>query len=76
MVNIGLGNIKGAITGPCRAIRPQHASRYLAAYEYRYNRRFDPAAWFPLAAIAAKTAPKPYKSHLAGTSRQSSSGMG
>ena len=40
-VNIGLGNIKGAITGTCRAIRPQYAARYLAAYEYRYNRRFD-----------------------------------
>ena len=65
-----LGNIKGAITGTCRAIRPQHASRYLAAYEYRYNRRFDPGRMVPaLAAIAAKTAPKPYKSHLAGTSR-------
>ena len=69
-VNIGLGNIKGAITGTCRAIRPQHASRYLAAYEYRYNRRFDPGRMVPaLAAIAAKTAPKPYKSHLAGTSQ-------
>src|SRR5271157_2265806 len=69
-VNIGLGNIKGAITGTCRAIRPQHASRYLAAYEYRYNRRFDPGRMVPaLATIAAKTAPKPYKSHLAGTSR-------
>ncbi len=69
-VNIGLGNIKGAITGTCRAIRPQHASRYLAAYEYRYNRRFDLARMVPaLATIAAKTPPKPYKRHLAGTSR-------
>ena len=40
-VNIALGNIKGAIAGTCRAIRPRHAALYLAAYEYRYNRRFD-----------------------------------
>ena len=30
-VNIALGNIKGAITGTCRAIRPRHAALYLAA---------------------------------------------
>ena len=40
-VNTGLGNIKSAITGTCRAIRPRHAARYLAAYEYRFNRRFE-----------------------------------
>ena len=40
-VNIGLGNVKGADHGTCRAIRPRHAALYLAAYEYRYNRRFD-----------------------------------
>lgn len=68
-VNIGLGNIKSAITGTCRAIRTQHAARYLAAYEYRYNRRFDLPRMIPaLAEIAAKTTPKPYKSNLAGTS--------
>jgi hypothetical protein len=68
-VNTGLGNIKSAITGTCRAIRTQHAARYLAAYEYRYNRRYDLPRMIPaLAEIAAKTAPKPYKSHLAGTS--------
>lgn len=68
-VNIGLGNIKGAITGTCRAIRPQHAARYLAAYEYRYNRRFDLGQMVPaLAKISVKTAPRAYKSHLAGTS--------
>ena len=40
-VNMALGNIKGAIAGTCRAIRSPHAALYLAAYEYRYNRRFD-----------------------------------
>ncbi len=40
-VNTGLGNIKSAITGTCRSCRPQHAAHYLAAYEYRFNRRFE-----------------------------------
>lgn len=62
-VNTCLGNIKGAITGTCRAIRKQHAGRYLAAYEYRFNRRFDLPKMIPsLAAAAAKTGPKPYRS--------------
>ena len=59
-VNTGLGNIKSAITGTCRAIRPRHAARYLAAYEYRFNRRFELDKMVErLAAVAAKTAPKP-----------------
>jgi transposase-like protein len=59
-VNTCLGNIKGAITGTCRAIRSQHAGRYLAAYEYRFNRRFDLPKMVPaLAAAAANTPPKP-----------------
>ncbi len=40
-VNIGLGNIKSAITGTCRSFDGQHTDRYLAAYEWRFNRRFD-----------------------------------
>jgi len=59
-VNTGLGNIKSAITGTCRAIRPRHAARYLAAYEYRFNRRFELDKMVErLAAVAAKTAPQP-----------------
>ena len=70
-VNIGLGNIKSAITGTCRAIRPKHAARYLAAYEYRYNRRSDLGRMVPgLAKISSQTTPKPYRRRLAaGTSR-------
>jgi hypothetical protein len=60
-VNVCLANIKGAITGTCRAIRGRHADRYLAAYEYRFNRRFDLPKMVPaLAKAAAATAPKPY----------------
>ena len=40
-VNTCLANIKGAISGTCRAIRQRRAGRYLAAYEYRFNRRFN-----------------------------------
>ena len=59
-VNTGLGNIKSAITGTCRSCRPQHAARYLAAYEYRFNRRFDLGKMVErLAAVAAKTPPYP-----------------
>jgi len=45
------------------------AARYLAAYEYRFNRRYDLPKMIPaLAASAAKTAPKPYKMLRAETS--------
>ena len=58
-VNTCLADIKGAITGTCRAIRRRHAGRYLAAYEYRFNRRFDLPDMVPaLAKPAAATAPK------------------
>lgn len=61
-VNTGLGNIKSAITGTCRSCRPQHAARYLAAYEYRFNRRFELDKMVErLAAVAAKTPPRPRK---------------
>jgi ribosomal protein L37AE/L43A len=59
-INTGLGNIKSAITGTCRSCRPQHAARYLAAYEYRFNRRFELDKMVErLATVAAKTAPQP-----------------
>ena len=61
-VNTGLGNIKSAITGTCRSCSPRHTDRYLAAYEYRFNRRFQldkmPGR---LAAVAAKMPPVPYR---------------
>jgi len=61
-VNIGLGNIKSAITGTCRSCRPQHAARYLAAYEYRFNRRFALDKMVErLVFVAARTPPQPYQ---------------
>ncbi len=40
-VNTILGNIKSALRGTCRAIRPKYAQRYLAEVVDRVNRRFD-----------------------------------
>ncbi len=62
-VNTGLGNLKSAIAGTCRSFDGQHADRYLAAYEWRYNRRFDLDKNIErLARVAAKTEPRPYRS--------------
>ena len=36
-----LGNIKSALRGTYHAIRPKYTHRYLAEFEYRFNRRFD-----------------------------------
>ena len=61
-VNTGLGNIKCAITGTCRSCDPQHTDRYLAAYEWRFNRRFDLAKNVErLARAAARTSPITYR---------------
>jgi hypothetical protein len=61
--NTGLGNIKSAITGTCRSCDPQHTERYLAAYEWRFNRRFELDKNVErLARVAAMTAPQPYRS--------------
>ena len=40
-VNTILGNIKNALCGTYHAVRPKYAQRYLAEFEYRFNRRFD-----------------------------------
>ena len=62
-VNTGLGNVKSAITSTCRSLGLPHIDRYLAAYEWRFNRRFDlQANLVRLARVAAQTAPKTYRS--------------
>src|SRR5947209_10959254 len=61
-VNTTLGNIKSAITGTYRAICDKHAPRYLAEFEYRFNRRYDLAAMMPrLGYVAVRTPPMPYR---------------
>jgi hypothetical protein len=61
-VNTALGNIKAALTGTYRAINSKHVPRYLAEFEYRFNRRYDLAAMIPrLAWAAVRTPPMPYR---------------
>jgi len=61
-VNTALGNIKSALTGTYRAISSKHVPRYLAEFEYRFNRRFDLKAMIPrLATASVKTQPMPYR---------------
>jgi transposase-like protein len=61
-VNTALGNIKCAMLGTYRAINEKHVPRYLAEFEYRYNRRYDLAAMIPrLAWAAVRTTPMPYR---------------
>jgi hypothetical protein len=61
-VNTMLGNIKNALTGTYRAIRSKHIPRYLAEFEYRFNRRYDLAAMMPrLGWAAVRTTPMPYR---------------
>ena len=59
-VNTALGNIKAAITGTYRSISRKHVPRYLAEFEYRFNRRYDLAAMMPrLGWAALRTPPMP-----------------
>jgi hypothetical protein len=61
-VNPVLGNVKAAIVGTCRSLSARHADRYLAAYEYRFNRRADLAGMVPrLAYVALRQPPKLYR---------------
>lgn len=62
-VNTGLGNVKSAITGTLRSCDTQHVPRYLVAFEWRYDRRFDLKENLGrLARAAAKIPPQPRKS--------------
>jgi transposase-like protein len=61
-VNTMLGNIKAAITGTYRAVRAKHVPRYLAEFEYRFNRRYDLGAMIArLAYVSVRTPPMPYR---------------
>src|SRR5699024_5574569 len=59
-VNTMLGNVKNAIIGNLHAVGHAHVPRYLAEYEYRFNRRFDlPAMIERFTYAALRTAPMP-----------------
>ena len=65
-VNTGLGNVKSAIKGTLRSCDPQHTARYLAAFEWRYNRRYDLAENLGrLARVATSVPPVPHRSIIA-----------
>ena len=59
---------ESALRGTCHAVRPKYAQRYLAEFEYRFNRRFDLPAIIPrLVEVALRTPPMPerlFKLHL------------
>ena len=61
-VNTMLGNVKNALRGTFHAVSRKHVPRYLAEFEYRFNRRF----WLPdmierLLYVALRTPPMPYR---------------
>jgi len=59
-INTVLGNVKNALTGTYHVIRKQHASRYLAEFECRFNRRYDlPHMLDRLLFSSVKTTPMP-----------------
>lgn len=61
-VNIILGNLKTVISGSLHAISDAHNPRYLAEFEYRFNRRFDMGRMVErLAWVALRTPPMPYR---------------
>ncbi len=61
-VNTILGNVKNALTGTFHAVREKHAPRYLAEFEYRFNRRFDlPSMVDRLVYASLRTPPMPYR---------------
>lgn len=59
-VNIMLGNVKNSLRGAYHKLDSKHLPRYLAEFNYRFNRRFDLGSMVErLGRIAARTAPMP-----------------
>ena len=61
-VNVILGNVKNSLRGTYHAFRTKHHPRYLAEFQYRFNRRIDLSSMVPrLAYIAVRTPPMPIR---------------
>jgi hypothetical protein len=61
-VNIILGNVKNSLKGTYHSFRQKHIPRYLAEFQYRFNRRFDLPSMIPrLAYVALRTPPMPLR---------------
>lgn len=59
-VNTVLGNVKSALRSTYHSIKPKHAHRYLAEFQYRFNRRFDLGLMINrLAYVSLRTPPMP-----------------
>ena len=58
-VNTLMGNMKRSMDGTYHSVRPKYLARYLAEFQYRFNRRYDLAAMADrlLRAAAPKTGP-------------------
>jgi transposase-like protein len=62
-INTILGNLKRSLYGTHHAFKaPKYGQRYLADFQYRFNRRFDLAAMVPRLAVAALCA-MPWPEH-------------
>ena len=61
-VNAVLGNIKAAMVGTYRAVRAKHVPRYLAEFEYRFNRRYRLETMIErLGYVSLRTPPMSYR---------------
>ncbi|MCO1334641.1 IS1595 family transposase [Microbulbifer sp. OS29] len=61
-VNTVLGNLKSALRSSYHTIRPKYVQRYLAEFQYRFNRRFNLSALIPrLVYVSLRTPPMPEK---------------
>ena len=59
-VNTVLGNLKSALRSTYHSINPKHAKRYLAEFQYRFNRRYDLSTLSTrLAYVSLRTPPMP-----------------
>ena len=61
-VNTILGNVKNALKGTYHSISKKHIPRYLAEFQYRFDRRIDLASMVPrLAYVSVRTPPMPMR---------------
>lgn len=61
-VNTALGNLKSALRSTYHSLKPKYAQRYLAEFQYRFNRRFSLRDLIPrLAYVCLRTPPMPEK---------------
>ena len=61
-VNTVLGNLKSALRSTYHAVGPKYAQRYLADFQYRFNRRYDLKSMIPrLAFVGLRTPPMAYR---------------